>query len=154
MLKGSKGDSRPLRGACPKLASYSAFRFPRPNSAYFLVATGFFGLIYRTEQYFGPDRGCCSGRKPARFGKSEQKIPVATKKCVELGFAHGKSEYEVSFALAPRNGELSPSEHKTTDPFNSPLRARNPERSSDSNSPQNWGSVGQNMGSWAIYTQR
>ena len=41
---------------------------------------------------------------------------------------------------------LSPSVPKTPDPFNSPFRARSPEGSSVSNSPQNVGSVGQNLG--------
>ena len=71
---------------------------------------------------------------------------MGTKKYVEGGFGHGESEYEVSFGLAPRNGELSYSKPKTLEPFNSPFRARNPERSSDSNSPQNLGSVSQKLG--------
>ena len=66
-----------------------------------------------------------------------------------LGFGYGESEYEVSFRLAPQNGELSPTVPKTQE-FNSPFRARNPERSSDSNSPQNLGSVCQNLGSRSI----
>ena len=65
------------------------------------------------------------------------------------GFGYGESEYEVSFGIAPRNGELSPSVPKTPEPFNSPFRARNPERSSDSNASQNLMSVGQNLGSRA-----
>ena len=64
---------------------------------------------------------------------------------MEWVFGYGESEYEVSFGLAPRNGELSPSVPEILEPFNSPIRARNPERSSDSNSPQNLGSVGQNL---------
>ena len=76
------------------------------------------------------------------------------KKCADQGFGYAESEYEVSLGLAPRNGELSPSEPKTPELFNSPFRARNPERSPDSNSPQNLGSVGQNLGSRGIYTQR
>ena len=71
---------------------------------------------------------------------------MGTKKYVEEGFGYGESEYEVSFGLAPRNGELSPSVPKTPEPFNSPCRARNPERSSNSDSPQNLGSAGQNLG--------
>ena len=38
--------------------------------------------------------------------------------------------------------------------FNSPFRARNTERRSDSSSPQNLGSLVQNFGSRGIYTQR
>ena len=79
---------------------------------------------------------------------------MGTKKCVEWGFGYRESEYEVSFGLASRNGELTPSEPKTPEPFNSPFRARNPERSPDSNSAQNLGSVGQKLGSRGIYTQR
>ena len=78
---------------------------------------------------------------------------MGTKKCVEWGFGYGESEYEISFGLARRNGELSPSDPKTPEPFNSPFRSRNPERTSDSNSPQNVGSVGQNLGSRGIYTR-
>ena len=59
-----------------------------------------------------------------------------------------------SFGLAPRNGGLSPSVPETPEPLNSPSRARNPERSSYSNSLQNLGSVGQSLGSQYIYTQR
>ena len=75
---------------------------------------------------------------------------MGTKKCVEGGFGYGESEYEVSFGLAPRNGELFPSVTKTPEPFNSPFRARNPERSSDSISSKNLGSVGQNLGPGAF----
>ena len=50
---------------------------------------------------------------------------MGTKKCVEWGFGYGESEYEVSFGLAPRNGELSPSDPETQEPFNSSFRARN-----------------------------
>ena len=57
------------------------------------------------------------------------------------------------FALATRNGELSPSDPKTLEPFNSPFRARDPERTSDSNSPQNLGPLGQNLAP-AAYTPR
>ena len=67
-------------------------------------------------------------------------VNTFTKKCVEWGFGYGKSEYEVSLGLAPRNGDLSPSDPETPEPFNSPLRERNPERNSDSNFPQNLGS--------------
>ena len=67
-----------------------------------------------------------------------------------VGFRVWESEHEVSFGLAPRNGELSPSDHETPEPFNSPFRDRNPERTSDSNSPQNFGSVDQNLGSRGI----
>ena len=49
--------------------------------------------------------------------------------------------------VAPRNGEIYPSDPETPKPFSSPFRARNPERSSDSNSPQN-------LGSRRIYSQR
>ena len=48
---------------------------------------------------------------------------MGNKKCVKWGFGYGESEYEVSFGLAPRNGELSPSEPKTPEPFNFPFRA-------------------------------
>ena len=62
-------------------------------------------------------------------------------------FGYGESEYEVSFGPAFRNAELSPSNPETPEPFNSLFRAQNPERSSDSNSPQKLGLVGQNLGS-------
>ena len=78
---------------------------------------------------------------------------MGTKKCVEWGFGYVESEYEVIFGLAPRNGELSPSVPKTQEHFNSPFRALSPERSSDSNSPQNLGSVGQLGGSGHIYPE-
>ena len=138
-VSGSESDNSPFRCARPKLTLYSDFPYPKAHSTHLLVPTGTFGWIYQAEQYFGPGRGCCSGRKPVR--RIRPKIPVGTKKCVEWGFGYGESEYKVSFGLAPRNGELSPSEPKN-----------NPERSSDSNSLQSLGSVGQNSGSRCIYT--
>ena len=57
---------------------------------------------------------------------------MGTKKCVERDLGYGDSEYEVSFGLAPRNGELSPSDPETPEPFNSPFRFELP----------------QNLGSW------
>ena len=66
---------------------------------------------------------------------------------MEWGFGNGESEHEYSFGKATRSGELSPPEPKTPEPFYSPFRAWNPERSSDSNFPKNLGSVGQNLGS-------
>ena len=42
---------------------------------------GSMGLLFRfskfpkVQQYFGPGRSCCSGRKPVRLGKSAQKYP-------------------------------------------------------------------------------
>ena len=79
---------------------------------------------------------------------------MGTKKLVEWDFGYRESEYEVSFVLAARNEELSPSDPKTPEPFNSPFRAQKPERTSDSNFPQNFGSVGQNLGSRGIYALR
>ena len=89
-----------------------------------------------------------------RLPKIVPKIPVGAKRCVEWAFGYGKSEYKVSFGLAPRNGELSPSDPETLEPFNSPFRDLNPERSSYSNFPQNLGSVSQNLGSQSLYTQK
>ena len=82
------------------------------------------------------------------------KISMGTKECVELGSGYGSSEYEVSFRLAPRNGDLSPSDPQTHEPLNSPFRPRNPEWTSDSNLSQNVGSAGQNLGSRGVHTQR
>ena len=64
-----------FRCARPKLTSYSDSQYLKPHSTHCLVPTGIFGWIYRAEQYFGPGRGCCSGRKPVRFGKSTRKYP-------------------------------------------------------------------------------
>ena len=74
-VSGTEGDNSPFRGARQKITSYSDSPYPKPPSTYFLVPTGIFGRIYRTEQYFGPGRGCRSGRKPVRFGESAQKYP-------------------------------------------------------------------------------
>ena len=41
---------------------------------------------------------------------------MGTKKHVEWGFGYGECEYEVSFGLAPRNAELSPSDPQTPEP--------------------------------------
>ena len=73
---------------------------------------------------------------------------------VEWGFEYGESEYEVSFGIAPRNGDLSPSDPETPELFSSPFRARNPKRSSYWSSPHNLGSVSQNLGSRSICTKR
>ena len=66
-------------------------------------------------------------------------MPVCTKQCMKWGFGYGESECEVSFGLAPRNGELSHSVPETPEPFNLPFRDRNPERSAESNSSQSFG---------------
>ena len=50
---------------------------------------------------------------------------MGTKEYVEGGFGYGESEYEISFDLAPRSGELWPSGPETPEPFNFPSRARN-----------------------------
>ena len=63
-VSGSEGENSPLRDARPKLTSHSDSPYRKPPSTHFLVPTGIFGRIYRTEQYFGPGRGCCSGWKP------------------------------------------------------------------------------------------
>ena len=152
-VSGSGVDNFPFRGARPKLSSYSDFPCPKPKSTHFFVPTGVSGQIYRTKQYFGSGRGCCCGRKPVRFGKSARN-PVGTKQCVERGFGYGESEHGDSFCLAPRSKEFSPSDPETSKPLSSPFRARNPERSSDSNSSQNFGAVNQNLGPRSIDTQR
>ena len=72
---------------------------------------------------------------------------------MERGFGYGKSEYEVSFGLSSRDGELSSSDPETPEPCNSPVRTRNPKRSSDSHSPQNLGSVAQTWGH-EVYTPK
>ena len=48
---------------------------------------------------------------------------MGTKNRAEWDFGYGQSEYEVSFDLAPRNGELSPPDPKIPGPCNSPFRA-------------------------------
>ena len=63
---------------------------------------------------FRPETGSAREIRP--------KIPVGTKKYVEGDFGYGESEYEVRFGLAPRNGELLPSDPRTFEPFNSPFR--------------------------------
>ena len=73
---------------------------------------------------------------------------------MEGGFGYGESEYEVGFGLGPQSGELSPSDLETPESFNSPFRDRKPERSSDSNSTQNVGSVSQNLGAQGVHNQR
>ena len=42
------------------------FPYPKPHSTHFLVPTGIFGRMYRTEQYFGPGRGAVPAGN--RFG--------------------------------------------------------------------------------------
>ena len=64
VVLGSEGDISLFQGARWKLTSCSDSPYPKPHSTHFLVPTGIFGRIYRTEQYFGPGRGCSSGRKP------------------------------------------------------------------------------------------
>ena len=136
----------------PKLTSYSDSPYPKPPphiSWYPRVFVGGF-----TEPNSISARAGIAVPAGNRFGSVNP--PKNTHGYQEMcggGFGYGESEYEVSFGLAPRNGELSPSVPETQEPFNSPFRARNPERSSDSNSPQNLGSVSQNLGSWA-YTPR
>ena len=110
--------------------------------------------IYRTEPVSGGNSTPARAEilfgavnRPKNTRGYQEMCGVGTKKCVEWGFGYGESEYEVSFGLAPQNEELSPPDPQTQEPFNSPIRARNPERTSDSISPQSLGSVGQNLGS-------
>ena len=58
----------------------------------------------------------------------------------------GEFEYEVSFGLVPRNKGLPPLDPETLEPFDYPFQDRNPEPRADSKSPQNVGSVDQNLG--------
>ena len=83
-VSGSEGDNSPFRGARPKLTSYSDSLYPKPHSTNFLVPACLFGPIYRTKQYFGPDRGWCSGRNPARFGKSAREYPIPKTVWIEI----------------------------------------------------------------------
>ena len=82
--------------------------------------------------------GCFRADLPDRTGFRPNSNPGLSRNTVWFN----RPECEASFGLAPRNGELSPFEPKT------------PERSSCSDSSQNLGSVGQNLGSRGIYTQR
>ena len=61
------------------------------------------------------------GRKPVR--QIRPILPVGTKICVEWDFGNGESEY--INLVATRNGELSLSDLKTPEHFNSPFRSRN-----------------------------
>ena len=67
---------------------------------------------------------------------------------------YGEFESELRSGFRARNGELKASGVSGSEGDNSPVRARNSERSSDSNSPDNLGSVGQNLGFRGMYTQR
>ena len=77
---------------------------------------------------------------------------MGTEKCVEGDFGYGESEHEVSFGLAPRNGELSPSVPETPERFNSP----GPEPGTDFRFelPAKFGVGKSKPGSRGIYTQR
>ena len=70
---------------------------------------------------------------------------MGANKYVEQGFGYVESEHEVSSRLVPRDGELFSSVPEIPEPFNYSFRAVNPERTTDSNSPQNLGSVDQNL---------
>ena len=65
-VSGSEGENSPFRGDTPKLTSYSDILCPKPHSTHFLVPMDIFGPIYRTEQFLGSGRGCCSTGN--RFG--------------------------------------------------------------------------------------
>ena len=138
-VSGTDGDNSPFRCARPKLISYFYSPYTISSYTHFLVHTGIFGPVYRFEHV------SCRSSNPGR----SRKMHMCTKKYVEWDFGYEESEYEFSVGLAPQNGELPPSDPETPEPFNSPFRARSPERNSDSNSPQNLGSVGQNLGSRA-----
>ena len=80
--------------------------------------------------------------------------PIGTTKCAQQGFRYGKSEYEASFGVVTRNGDIYPSDPKTREPCNSPLRNMDPVRSSDSNAPQKLGVSGSKPSSLDIYTPK
>ena len=145
-VSGSEGDNSPFRGARPTLISYSDSPYPKPHSTHFFGTRGCFwaDLTNRTLILPGPRS---LFRPENLFGSvNPPKIPVGVKKNVERGFGYGESEYEGSFGLAPRNGELSNSGLETLEPFNSPFWSRNRDRSSYSNFPD------QNL--MGIHTQR
>ena len=67
-----------------------------------------------TNMCFWGDLSSRTGFRPAGaeilFGSiNRPEIHAGTKECVEGGLGHGESEYEATFGLAARNGELSPS---------------------------------------------
>ena len=66
---------------------------------------------------------------------------MGTKEYVEWGFGYGKSDYEVSFRLAPRNGDLT----GTPEHCKCPFPDQDLEWSTGSRFPQSLGSVGQSM---------
>ena len=140
----------PFRGARSNLTRILCTR--NPHSTHFLVPTGAFGRIYLTEPVSGRNISPRPGQNTVRFGK-DPKIPVGTKKCWS-GVSGTETRLLSWFWSSTRNGDLQPSDPETPDPLNSPFRDRNPERRADSSSPQNLGSVRQNLRSWGIYTQR
>ena len=72
---------------------------------------------------------------------------------MEWGFGNGKSEYEVSFGIAPRNGGLSPSDPQASEPLT--LRSGPGTRSGLQirTARKNVGSVDHNLGGRGIYDE-
>ena len=77
-VSGSEGNNSPLRGARPKLTSYSDSPYPKPHPTHFLVPAGIFGPIHRAEPVSGRNSNPGPGRNTVRFGKSTQKYPWVT----------------------------------------------------------------------------
>ena len=128
------------------------FPLPETHSEHFLVLTCTFGPIYRTEQYIGPSRGCCSGRKPVRV--------IGTK------ITHGFQEMCGVWALVRKIRTCSYFCSSTPEWTLKPFRSRStrtfylscpgPYRRTEFTSklPQNSGSVGQNFGHQGIWILR
>ena len=103
---------------------------------------------------FWPEQQPGPTRKNGSVPKMPHIDPPGPKKVLGRGFGYGEFEYFVRMNLAPRIGVLLPRIGQNRPSDNSPFRDRIPERSSDSNFPQNLGLTGQNLGSMGIYTRR
>ena len=131
---------------CPpqikKLTSYYDFPHLKPHFTHILVNSGIL------DGFIEPKNISYRVGATVTFGNR------CSKGYGEWGCFCGEYEYEVSFDLSAWNGELSPSDPNKQVPANSPFWARKPERSSESNSPHNLGSAGQNLWVRGIDTQR
>ena len=113
--------------------------------------------------HYGYARGCFTVKwskgllfrpKSGSVPKMPHTDPPGPKKVLDRAFGYGDFEYFVRMSIAPRIGVLLPRIGQNHPSDNSPFRDRIPERSPDSNSPQNLGLTRQNLGSVGIFTPR
>ena len=143
-----------MRGAILILTKYSKSPYPKPLPNTFLGPGGSIWGILGTEPFFPVRIGLLFRPKSGSVPKMPHTDPRGPNKVLGRGFGYGEFESFVRMSIAPRIGVLLPRIGQNHPSDNSPFRDQIPERSPDSNSPQNLGLTRQNLGSVGIFAPR